>query len=379
MPRPPTKIRRRALRLDQRGGHPLYQFSLRGDELLQIADISRVSRGDSGKLLGYQRPEVKRHVNEIVEYLDGDDVLFPNSLILALSSGVKFTKSRGPNVADGLVHAGTIEIKIPKEGEKKPAWIVDGQQRALAISKSKKTDLPFPINAFVADEIETQRDQFLRVNNSKPLPRGLITELLPEVSTTLPTRLAAKKIPSALCDLLNTDDDSPFAGLIRRPSTSTADIKKAVVTDTSVINMLDESLSSASGCLFPYRNIATGETDFDGIRMLLLCYWRGVQNTFHEAWGKPPRHSRLMHGAGIRSVGRLMDKVMVGINPADPRASKKVERELALIADKCRWTKGKWEDLGDISWNSIENTPRHIRVLSNYLVREYVQAQHASL
>ena len=143
--------------------------------------------------------------------------------------------------------------------------------------------------------------------------------------------------------------------------------------------MLDESLSSASGCLFPYRNIATGETDFDGIRMLLLCYWRGVQNTFHEAWGKPPRHSRLMHGAGIRSVGRLMDKVMVGINPADPRASKKVERELALIADKCRWTKGKWEDLGDISWNSIENTPRHIRVLSNYLVREYVQAQHASL
>ena len=207
MPRPPTKIRRRALRLDQRGGHPLYQFSLRGDELLQIADISRVSRGDSGKLLGYQRPEVKRHVNEIVEYLDGDDVLFPNSLILALSSGVKFTKSRGPNVADGLVHAGTIEIKIPKEGEKKPAWIVDGQQRALAISKSKKTDLPFPINAFVADEIETQRDQFLRVNNSKPLPRGLITELLPEVSTTLPTRLAAKKIPSALCDLLNTDDD----------------------------------------------------------------------------------------------------------------------------------------------------------------------------
>ena len=42
------------------------------------------------------------------------------------------------------------------------------------------------MNAFVADEVDLQRDQFLRVNNAKPLPRGLITELLPEVSTILP-------------------------------------------------------------------------------------------------------------------------------------------------------------------------------------------------
>lgn len=377
MPRRPTKIRRRALRLNQQPGHPLYQFSLRGDELLQIADISRVSRGSTGKLIGYQRPEVKRHVNEIAEYLDGDDALFPNSIILALSSKVKFTRSRGPQVDDGLVQAGTLEIPIPKEGTAKPAWIVDGQQRALAISKSKKSDLPFPINAFVADEVSIQRDQFLRVNNSRPLPRGLITELLPEVFTTLPARLATRKIPSALCDLLNSDDESPFKGMIKRPSSSPKNKKIAVITDTSIINSLDESLASASGCLFPYRNIATGETDFDGIRALLFAYWTGVRTIFHEAWGKPPRESRLMHGAGIRSMGRLMDKVMVGINPADPRASKKVERELSMIAPICRWTSGNWEGLGDISWDSIENTPRHIRVLSNHLIREYVQAQNA--
>lgn len=378
MPKQPNKIRRRALRLDQQGGHPLYLFSLKGDELLQIADISRVSRGDGGKLIGYQRPEVKRHVDDIVEYLNSDEVLFPNSLILALSSRVKFTRSRGPQVDDGLSVAGTLEIPIPKDGADKPAWIVDGQQRALAISKSKRTNLPFPISAFVADEIDIQRDQFLRVNNARPLPRGLITELLPEVSTPLPARLAARKIPSALCDLLNTDEESPFYGLIRRPSSSEAGKKQAVVTDTSLIHALDESLSSASGCLFPYRNIATGETDFDGIRSLLIVYWTGVRNTFHDAWGKPSRQSRLMHGAGIRSMGRLMDKVMVGIDSSDPTATKKVERELAHIAPLCRWTKGKWEDLGDISWDAIENTPRHIKVLSNYLIRTYVQAQHGS-
>ena len=77
-------IRRRALWLQQADKHPLYLFSLTGEELLAVADISRISRNDAGKLIGYQRPEVKRHVQDIVTYLDAqDDVVFPNSIILA--------------------------------------------------------------------------------------------------------------------------------------------------------------------------------------------------------------------------------------------------------------------------------------------------------
>jgi DGQHR domain-containing protein len=370
----PSVIRRRALRLTQNSKHPIFLFSLRGDELLRISEISRISRSGAGKLLGYQRPEVKRHVQDIVSYLDSDEVLFPNSIILALSSRVRFIKSRGPQVDDGLVAAGTLEIPIPKGTGKKPAWIVDGQQRAFAISKSKHQDLPVPVNAFIADDVDTQRDQFLRINSTKPLPRGLITELLPEISTTLPLRLAARKIPSALCDLLNTDSGSPFFGLIRRASSDLKG-KKATIADTSVVKMLEESLSSASGCLFPYRNIATGETDFDGIREVLVVYWSAVANTFHDAWGKPPSKSRLMHGAGLRAMGRLMDRVMSGINPRDPKAAKKVERELALVAPICRWTEGEWEQLNGLRWNEVQNVPRHIRVLSNLIIRSYIQAR----
>ncbi|HEY1576198.1 MAG TPA: DGQHR domain-containing protein [Terracidiphilus sp.] len=187
-----SAIRRRALRIEQNDKHPLYVFCLTGDEILEVADISRLSRDDAGKLIGYQRADVKRHIQDIVEYLNSDDILFPNSLILALSSKVKFHVSRGPLAADGLVASGVVEIPLSKNGHK-PAWIVDGQQRALAISKSTRRDMPIPVNAFVADEVELQRDQFLRVNNTKPLPRGLITELLPEVSTPLPANLQAKK------------------------------------------------------------------------------------------------------------------------------------------------------------------------------------------
>src|ERR1043166_925458 len=91
-------LRRRALRIEQSPGHPIYQFALTGAELLELADISRLDRNDGGKLLGYQRPAVRKHIRGIVEYLNGEKVLFPNSIILALSSSVRFMKSRGPKV-----------------------------------------------------------------------------------------------------------------------------------------------------------------------------------------------------------------------------------------------------------------------------------------
>lgn len=367
-------LRRRVLRIDQNTEHPLYLFSLSGKDLLSIADISRISRTSTGKLIGYQRPAVKRHVKDIVEYLNTDKVIFPNSIILSLSSDVRFVRSRGPNVEDDAVTAGTLEIPIPNAGDQKPAWIVDGQQRALALSMSKRQDMPIPVNAFVADEVSIQRDQFLRVNSSKPLPRGLIAELLPEVSTPLPDKLAAAKIPSALCSLLTAEKESPFFGLIKRSSTSEKDKKKAVITDTSVIKMLHESINSPSGCLFPYRNIATGETDFDEIWGVLYTYWTGVKNVFNSAWGKPPSKSRLMHGAGIRAMGRLMDRIMSSNNVRGQKGIKKVEQELKRIAPVCHWTSGQWEDLGGIRWNEIQNVPRHISVLSNYLVRAYVES-----
>jgi DGQHR domain-containing protein len=370
-------IQRRALRLRQNRAHPLYLFCLTGDEILRIADISRLSRDDAGKLLGYQRPEVRRHVQEIADYLNSKDVLFPNSLILAMSSRVKFKASRGPHVADGLAEAGILEIFLPGPNDPKPAWIVDGQQRALAISKSKRTNLPIPINAFIADDVALQRDQFLRVNNTKPLPRGLITELLPEVSTPLPANLQARKIPSALCDLLTNDKGSPFRDIIARASTPVSKKKGAVVADSSIVKVLQESLTSPSGCLFPYRNIATGETDFDGIWATILTYWTAVKKTFPDAWGKPPQRSRLMHGAGLRAMGRLMDRIMPQIMPRSPGAVDHVRHELRIVAPYCHWTSGRWTELG-LEWNEIQNVPRHIRILSNLLVRSYVQGRTSS-
>ncbi len=367
-------ISRRVLLVRQSEGVPIYLFALTADELDKIAEISRVSRDESGELIGYQRPEVRKHVDAIVDYLDSEEPVFPNAIILSLSSRCRFTRSRGPNVDDGVVAAGSLEIPVPGSGEPRPAWIVDGQQRTLALQRARNRAFPVPVAAFVADTVEVQRDQFVRINSAKPLPAGLVTELLPKIAAPINPHLAMRRIPSALVDQLNQQASSPFAGLIKRSSMSTEDRRQAVITDTSLVKALEEALQSPSSCLFPYRNIATGETDVDGIWAVLLAYWNGVRDTFPNAWGLPATKSRLMHGVGIRSMSRLMDRVMSTIDPTADDATARVCTELELIADQCAWTEGRWEDLG-IGWNQLQNVPRDIKVLSNFLIRSYLQAK----
>ncbi|KAB2383411.1 DGQHR domain-containing protein DpdB [Actinomadura montaniterrae] len=371
---PETEVR--ALRIVQAEEYPLYVFMLRAHDVLRFADISRVSRDEAGKLIGYQRPQVRKHVQEIVDYLDSDAPILPNPIIMALSEQVRFRSTRGGNrhADDGVCDTGRLIIPLPQEGKIKPAWIVDGQQRAIALAKARRQDFPVAVMAFVAETVRLQRDQFVRINNTRPLPRGLVTELLPEVDSPLPPRLQIQKAPSSLCDVLNADENSPFFEMIKRPSTVGRKQPKAVITDTGVVDMIKESLMSSAGCLFPYRDLGRNETDFDGIIQALFIYWSAVRDTFPDAWGKPPEKSRLMHGAGIKAMGRLMDRILGTVDPLRPDAPEQVRRHLALVAPHCRWTAGSWEDLGH-RWNEIENTRRQVTELSNHLIRVYQNAR----
>ena len=212
------------------------------------------------------------------------------------------------------------------------------------------------------------------MNNSKPLPSGLVTELLPEISAPISPRLSQRKLPSALVDQLNQAEESPLKGLIRRPSMSTSERKAAVITDTSLVKGLEEALRTPASCLFPYRNIASGETDIDGIWAVLICYWSAVRDVFPDAWGLPPAKSRLMHGVGIRSMFRLMDRVMATIDPNDESSGEAVREDLRRIATSAtgrpvagpRWT---------AQVGTACRTPENIRTLSNHLVRLHFQAR----
>jgi DGQHR domain-containing protein len=305
-----------------------------------------------------------------VQYLNQGKILFPNALTLAFSTEVKFTQSRGPKPGrlTGVAEAGTLTIPIREEGER-AGWIVDGQQRSLALAQSRNRGLPVPVVAFVADDLQIQREQFILINKARPLPTRLINELLPETgSILLPKDLASRKIPSELCNLLSRDSRSPFAGRISRLSDGKRK-RSAVITDTAIVKMIRNSLHSPLGALAPFKAVGSERPDLKSMFQLLCNYWGAVKAVFPKAWGLPPTKSRLMHSAGIEAMGILMDKVLA--RHAGKRNEKlAIKSDLKKLAPHCAWTEGTWEVLG-LEWNEIQSTSKHIRALSDTLVRLY--------
>jgi DGQHR domain-containing protein len=359
-----NEITVRALRTHQGNNIDVFAFFIYGSDIMKIADISRISRDDGDLLKGFQRSEIKNHVKSITEYLNSNNALFPNSIILALGKEIDFRQSRGPipnNLID-IAQSGNLTIPIRPEG-KRIAWIVDGQQRSLALANATNSRIPVPVVAFVSPDIETQREQFILVNKAKPLPTRLINELLPEVDALLPRDLASRKLPSELCNLLNKDPKSPFYKLIKRESTIQSE--QGIIVDTAILESIKKSLRSPMGVLNQYKGVV--DSDHDAMYQSLVLYWSIVRETFLTSWGKPPTESRLMHSAGIKAMGTLMDQIMLRAD-STPNPETEVRNSLNRIAPYCRWSEGIWETL-NWRWNEIQSTPQHIARLSEYLIR----------
>jgi DGQHR domain-containing protein len=364
----------RALHTTQGAGLDVYAFFIKGGDIVRVADISRIERDATDTLKGFQRPEIRQHVKGIVDYLNQGEVLFPNAIILAMSPDVKFVASRGsrPEGDARVSESGTLTLPVYDEGQR-VAWIVDGQQRSIALSQAQHKDLAVPVIGFVSDKLSVQREQFILVNKAKPLPTRLINELLPETAAiVLPRDLAARKVPAELVNLLNQDPASPFHRLVKRASDRAA--SGAIVTDTALISVIKNSLSSPLGALAPFKPVGRdGSGDVAGMYRLLITYWTAVKAAFTDSWGKDPKHSRLMHSAGLLAMGLLMDAIYARVAPdADVLT---VQREIEKVAPTCRWTKGTWETLG-LAWNEVQNTPPHVKKLQDALVRAYAASNH---
>lgn len=361
----------RAIRTQQAGAYELYAFFVPAADILQIADISRIKR-EGDELQGFQRKEIRTHVNSIVEFLDSGPVLFPNAIILALTRKVLFEPSRGPTPPglSDVGRSGTLTIPRGKEGER-AAWIVDGQQRSIALSRTSNSCLPVPVIAFVSPDIRTQREQFILVNKSKPLEARLINELLPEVGMLLPRDLSENLLPSELCNLLNTRPESPFFGLIKRASSGT----NGVISDQALLGAIRQNLRPAFGGLAAMRT--TEGIDSERVFNALMSYWAAVKETFPDAWGKDTTQSRLMHSAGIRAMAALMDTLILRTEIL-PEPWAEIRGALKRLTPHCAWTEGRWPAELGLAWNEIQGTPQHINRLTQFLVTKDRELSRAS-
>lgn len=80
-----------------------------------------------------------------------------------------------------------------------------------------------------------------------------------------------------------------------------------------------------------------------------------------------------MHGAGIVSLGFVMDAIAERHRGKTKLTDTIFERDLAPLRDVCRWTDGYW-DFGpgvQRKWSDLQNTSKDIQLLSNYLLVQY--------
>ncbi|NVB61589.1 DGQHR domain-containing protein DpdB, partial [Salmonella enterica] len=290
-----SEFRVPALRIRQGEKRQLFSLAIEGKQINKIAAISRIRRGDEN-LVGYQRPEVRSHIKEIQRYIESSNPMIPNPVIIAFDQRVRFEPLMENSDMGHLVIPYSEDANFEK-----PGFIVDGQQRTAALREADINSFMMPVSAFIANDAEEQREQFMLVNSTKPLPKTLLYELAPHTHGRLPSDLQLRKFPSLLTQRLNFGE-GPLAGRIK-----TATNPDGVIADNSMIKMIDSSLRE--GALYRFRDPATGLGDEAKMVKLLNNFWSAVETVFTDDWDKKPRNSRLLHGVGILALGSLMDEI----------------------------------------------------------------------
>lgn len=335
-----------ALRAKQASGQHVFSFAAPVSEIFDFSDIERIGRNDGGELIGFQRHQVSNHIKEIRSYLSSETALLPNAVIIAFIDGVSIKE----------INEQIIEITIDTT-QHKPGYIVDGQQRLTALSGANRPDFEVFISGLICKDYNQLRQQFVLINNTRPLPRTLIYELLPTIDG-LPERFTSKKFSARIVDRLNYSKDSVLKGQIKQHT-----CPKGVISDTALQKIV--SNSTTDGAL---REIIQ-EDDYELKSYNLLNeFFSAVIEVFKSEWiGMLPKNSRLKHGAGLVAMGFILEYLY----SHGGRTKEDFIPGLVVLKEYTSWTSGTWtfSAIDVRPWNGIQNTPTDADLLSNYLVR----------
>lgn len=346
-----TTLQYRAVSARQSKHHQVLCFAASAREILQFSEIERVGRDSAGVLRGFQRPQIASHIRDIRDYLAREDAVLPNTLVVAFINGVSIS----PN------DDGTVDFRI-EVGESKPGLVVDGQQRLTAISGLPDKEFQVFVSALICRDYEELRQQFVLINNTRPLPKALIYELLPS-TPGLPEQFTAKTFAAKVVEVLNYDENyQALHGMIKLHTNPSG-----VISDTAMRKIISNSASD--GAIREFLN----DPDYVVQAAALVDrFFDAVGKVFPDAWkGHKPNTSRLVHGAGIVAMGYVMEFLC---SKTGSNSSETFVEGLRLLAKPglTAWTSGQWplSDVDRRPWNKIQNVPQDIMALASYLVRE---------
>lgn len=348
-----TKLTFHAVRAKQAVGHDIFSFAATQDQVLGFAEIERVGRLDNGELKGFQRHQVASHIKEIRDYLIRDEAILPNAVIVAFINGI--TLKEGPN--------GVVTVVIDTS-QGKPGFVVDGQQRLTALSGIQKPGFQVFVSALVCKDYNELRQQFVLINNTRPLPKSLIYELLPNVEG-LPQRFTSKRFAAQIVNRLNFTPNSALIGEIRQHTNP-----QGTISDTAMQKFVMNSASNGA-----IRELIKYDDFEDRAFQLINEFFEAIKVVFGPEWvGMSPYTSRLRHGAGIVAMGFVMESLY---SSDDARTRDGFVPGLELLKPYTAWTSGSWEmkDGSIRPWNKIQNTSIDVTELIESLLKSLRKAR----
>lgn len=358
----------KAIRAKQALGHAVFCFAADPADVLAFSRMDRIERQSDGTLKGFQRHPLASHIKEIREYLVRDDALLPNAVILGFLGDVTI-KELGDGIVDIVVNH--------QEGGSHPAFVIDGQQRLMALSGVRKPGFQVLVSAFLCKNDDELRRQFVLTNNTRPLPKALVYELLPRVDG-LPERFTSRKFAFAVVEQLNFRRDSVLHGQIRQHTNP-----KGALSDIAILRIVMNSASD--GAIWNLLAECTSASMPELVQAafeLLNNYFLAVEGVFQDEWqGRNPHTSRLRHGAGLVAMGFIMDYLCSVDMPSASNTYQKFYFGLTTLKPFTAWTCGSWQFDGGVSvpWNGIHNTPADINMLTDHLMRSLRRCLRSSL
>ncbi|MGH7889380.1 MAG: DGQHR domain-containing protein [Thermodesulfobacteriota bacterium] len=275
----------------------LFVTAISARDLMKLTKVDLwLPEKEGTKDQGYQRAAEKYHIAKIATYLQAENALLPNAILLNSRKALGFVE----NEKDSM--AGTINLK-PSD----VLWNVDGQHRVAGLKQAIEDghtaleDFFIPVviaNGLLRDE---EMLQFFTVNKTQKGVRTDLTErLMVQKAKTDEGRddlrgsgkywiVRAVKI----ADYLN-HQPGPWQGRIQVPNTAT----KTPAKQASVTKSLQPLLKG--GFL---------EDQSDSLAcQLMLVYWKAIQDVFPEAFVEPTEYA-IQKTAGLFPLHAVANRI----------------------------------------------------------------------
>ena len=243
---------------------------------------------------GLQRTLKLQRTKQIAEYIDSDDSVLPNDIIINLElENLNLTMKDVYDEKTNLIDIGIMREKANDRRDNfrgKIAFVIDGQHRLRAFRYARKRNFSLIVAAMVDLSLAEIAEIFVKINYYQvPVNKSLVLDLLGISKNIFPQYYELHNVVKRLNE---EDVGSPFYGKIKMLG-----IGKGFISQASMITSIEQY---KIGKTLEKIGIKPAENVYYNI---IWNFFRAVEIVFKDYWIEG---SRLSKTVGIRALVRLM-------------------------------------------------------------------------